>query len=168
MPDRTPPMIRLSLLRHGLAAAEHRVLLGRLLGLSESDVLALQHLAREGRMTPSALGTRLHLTSGGTTALLQRLERAGHLERHPHPTDRRSVLIGLSPAVEDRAATLLEPYVEEIDRLVAALTPEERATVERFLSGVAGAGRRHADALHAATTEERRQADVFAAPALWA
>jgi DNA-binding MarR family transcriptional regulator len=168
MSRRSLPMIRLSLLRHGLAAAEHRVLLGRLLGLSESDVLALQHLAREGRMTPSALGTRLHLTSGGTTALLQRLERGGHIERHPHPSDRRSVLVGLSPGVEDRAAALLAPYVEEIDRLIGALTPQDRATVERFLSGVVGAGRRHADALHAATTEERRQADMFTAPALWA
>jgi DNA-binding MarR family transcriptional regulator len=154
-------MIRLSLLRHGLAAAEHRVLLGRLLGLSESDVLALQYLAREGRMTPSALGTRLHLTSGGTTALLQRLERGGHLERHPHPSDRRSVLVGLSPGIEDRAAALLAPYVAEIDRLAGALTPQE-------LAGVAGAGRRHADALQAATTEERRRGDMFAAPALWA
>jgi DNA-binding MarR family transcriptional regulator len=162
------PMIRESLLRHALAAAEHRVLLGRLLGLTDSDVLAVQHLAREGRMTPSALQARLHLTSGGTTTLLQRLERAGHLERHPHPSDRRSVLVGLSPGVRERAGAALAPYVQELDRLVAALDPAERETVERFLGAAASAGRRHAEALAAAGAEERRRPDVFAAPALWA
>jgi DNA-binding MarR family transcriptional regulator len=160
--------IREALLRHALAAAEHRVLLGRLLGLTESDVLAVQHLAREGRMTPSALGARLHLTSGGTTALLQRLERAGHLERHPNPVDRRSVLVALSPGVRDRAGAALAPYVAELDRLVGTLTEPERATVERFLSAVAGAGTRHAQALAATTLEEHRDAGVFAAPALLA
>jgi DNA-binding MarR family transcriptional regulator len=167
MPD-DAPLIRESLLRHGLAAAEHRALLGRLLGLTDTDVLALQHLAREGRMTPSALQARLHLTSGGTTTLLQRLERAGHLERHPHPSDRRSVLVALSPAVRERAGAALAPYVEELDRLVAALDPGERETVERFLAAVAAAGRRHAEALATAGTDDRRRADVFAAPALWA
>jgi DNA-binding MarR family transcriptional regulator len=160
--------IREALLRHALAAAEHRVLLGRLLGLTDSDVLAVQHLAREGRMTPSALGARLHLTSGGTTALIQRLERAGHLERHPNPDDRRSVIVALTPAVRDRAGAALAPYVAELDRLVASLSEDERATVERFLSAVAGAGVRHAEALAATTLAERRDAGVFAAPALLA
>jgi DNA-binding MarR family transcriptional regulator len=160
--------IREALLRHALAAAEHRVLLGRLLGLAESDVLAVQHLAREGRMTPSALGARLHLTSGGTTALVQRLERAGHLERHPNPDDRRSVLVALSPGVQQRAGAALAPYVAELDRLVAMLSDDERATVERFLSAVAGAGTRHAEALAATTLAEHHDAGVFAAPALLA
>lgn len=168
MPPRTPPMIRLALLRHGLAAAEHRVLLGGLLGLTESEVLAIQHLAGEGRMTPSALGSRLHLTSGGTTALLQRLERAGHIERHPHPNDRRSVLVGISAPTAERASALLAPYVTELDRMTDELSDDERATVERFLAAVADAGRRHAEGLRARSAGHRSQADVFAAPALWA
>jgi DNA-binding MarR family transcriptional regulator len=160
--------IREALLRHGLAAAEHRVLLGRLLGLTESDVLAVQHLAREGRMTPSALGARLHLTSGGTTALVQRLERAGHLERHPNPADRRSVLVALSPTVLERGGAALAPYVAELDRLVGSLSTADQTTVERFLAAVAGAGVRHAEALAATAFAEQRDGGLFAAPALLA
>lgn len=155
-------LIRDALLRHALAAAEHRVMLGRLLGLTESDVLAVQHLAREGRMTPSALGARLHLTSGGTTALLQRLARAGHVERHRHPSDRRSVLIGLSPSVQERAGSVLAPYVAELDRLVVSLSDGERETVERFLAGVAGAGRRHSEALSVGVNGEQSQPGALA------
>jgi DNA-binding MarR family transcriptional regulator len=149
--------IREALMRHSLAAAEHRVLLGRLLGLTESDVLAVQHLAREGTMTPSRLGARLHLTSGGTTALLQRLERAGHLERRPNPNDRRSVLVALSPSVRERAGAALAPYVAELDRLIELLTPQDRTTVERFLGAVAAAGGRHAEALASTALADARE-----------
>jgi DNA-binding MarR family transcriptional regulator len=156
--------IREALLRHALAAAEHRMLLGRLLGLTESDVLAVQHLAREGSMTPSALGARLHLTSGGTTALVQRLERAGHLERRPNPDDRRSVLVALSPSVRERAGAALAPYVAELDRLVGLLPDDGRETVERFLHAVAEAGARHAEALTVTTTARRHAPGAFAVP----
>ena len=42
-------------------------------------------------------------SSGGITALVHRLESAGHLFRRRHPTDRRSILVELSPQLVARA-----------------------------------------------------------------
>src|ERR671931_227641 len=58
------------------------------------DVLAT--LRRQGppyQLRPSDFTGMLMLTSSGTTKRLDRLERAGLIERSPHPTDRPRVLI---------------------------------------------------------------------------
>lgn len=61
------------------------------------DVLAT--LRRSGppfRLRPSDLTTALMLTSSGTTKRLDRLERAGLVERSADPHDRRAVAISLT------------------------------------------------------------------------
>src|SRR6187200_2111985 len=63
------------------------------------DVLAT--LRRQGppyRLRPSDFTGSLMLTSSGTTKRLDRLERAGLIERSPDPDDRRGTLITLTPA----------------------------------------------------------------------
>jgi predicted transcriptional regulator len=57
--------IRASLNRKALASARQRAALSRVLGLQESDVLAIQHLARAGRLTSTQLGSMLGLSSRG-------------------------------------------------------------------------------------------------------
>jgi DNA-binding MarR family transcriptional regulator len=42
---------------------------------------------------PARLADELSLTSAATTALLDRMERAGHAARRPHPTDRRRTIV---------------------------------------------------------------------------
>jgi DNA-binding MarR family transcriptional regulator len=164
----TTRTIRESLHRKSLASARQRAALGRVLGLSDTEVLAVQHLARAGRMTPGELGRQLQLTSGGTTALVQRLERAGHLVREPHPTDRRSVLVRLTPEISRRASKSVAPLVAEVERLAAALPKDQRAVVARFLADVADAGERHADALARTAAEGERDVSPLELPALWA
>jgi DNA-binding MarR family transcriptional regulator len=158
--------IRASLNRKALASARQRSALGRLLGLGEGEVLAIQHLARAGRMTPSRLGTALGLSSGGATALVQRLERGGAVAREPHPHDRRSVLLRLTPAFEERAADALAPLVAEIDALTARLSDAERSVVADYLARVADAADRHADALARDTSEPPAAGSPV--PGLWA
>ena len=65
-PDGTT-RIRSALHRKALADARQRAALARRLGLTDSEVLAVQHLAREGELTPGHLGALLQLSSGGTT-----------------------------------------------------------------------------------------------------
>jgi DNA-binding MarR family transcriptional regulator len=162
----SPEGIRASLNRKALASARHRAALGRVLGLGEGEVLAIQHLARAGRMTPSQLASVLRLSSGGATALVQRLEREGHVTREPHPRDRRSVLLRLTPEIESRAGEALAPLVAEIDALTARLSEPERAVVADFLARVAEAGERHADALARDTSEPVAAGSPV--PGLWA
>ena len=64
MPDapERQTLIRAALLHKGLADARHRTALARRLGLTENEVLAVQHLARAGELTPGQLGALLQLS----------------------------------------------------------------------------------------------------------
>jgi hypothetical protein len=58
--------------RLDLAAVRHRVVLGRSLGLSEVELLAIEHVERAGALSPGKLSEMLQLSSGGATKLVQR------------------------------------------------------------------------------------------------
>jgi DNA-binding MarR family transcriptional regulator len=77
------------------------------IGRPEFDVLATLRRAGEPyELSPGALAASMMLSTGGTTARLDRLEKAGLAERRPSPTDRRGVLVRLTPqgrSVVDRA-----------------------------------------------------------------
>jgi DNA-binding MarR family transcriptional regulator len=163
-----PSLIRAALHRKALADARQRAALARRLGLSDSEVLAVQHLARAGELTPGQLGALLQLSSGGTTALIQRLERAGHVSRHANPPDRRSVVVRLTPAIAAQAADAWAPYVAEIDTLAGELSDTERDIVHRFLQGAADAAERHADRLARDADTTAHDALAVPLPALWA
>src|SRR5688500_13100253 len=64
-------------------------------GLGGSEFEVLLRLARhpDGRTTSARLAEDLSFTSGGLTRLIARMEEAGLLARHPHPADRRAVLL---------------------------------------------------------------------------
>src|SRR3954447_820691 len=102
-----PQSIRRALTRKALAATRHRAAAGRMLGLSENEVLAVQHLALAGRLTPSALRARGGLPRGAPRggvgpgggpppARGQRREPPGHVTRESHPHDGRSTLLRLT------------------------------------------------------------------------
>jgi DNA-binding MarR family transcriptional regulator len=72
------------------------------IGRAEFDVLATLRRAGEPfELSPGALAASMMLSTGGTTARLDRLEKAGLAERRPSPTDRRGVLVTLSPKGKD-------------------------------------------------------------------
>jgi DNA-binding MarR family transcriptional regulator len=158
--------IRQLLNRRDLASARHRAAMSRRLGLSESEMLAVAHLAQHGQLSPSALGQLLDLSSGGVTALVQRLESAGHLVRRRHPTDGRSVLVELSGELVERAEQAFGPLVEDLERASLELSEEERQVVRRFLDRAAALSEDHA---LRALSEPARDEPVAAAPApgLW-
>jgi DNA-binding MarR family transcriptional regulator len=160
--------IRRALSRHALATARHRAAVARLLGLGETELLAVQHLGLAGRLTPSALGTQLGLTSGGTTALVQRLERAGHVTREAHPDDGRSTLLRLTSSSEARATEAFAALVSELDRLAGELSARDRAVVDEFVARVATAAERHADTAAREADARERASIGEPVPGLWA
>ena len=119
-----------------LSAANTRygAALARRLGFGFTEAVALQHLALAGTagLTARGLGERLSVTSGAVTALADRLERAGHLERLPNRADRRSLVLRLTPSGLQEAARHASPLAEELYEAAAALAPQERALVGRF------------------------------------
>jgi DNA-binding MarR family transcriptional regulator len=167
-PDSAPATIRALLARKALADARYRSALADVLGVVESDVLAMLHLAREGALTGGRLSVLLRLTSGGTTALVQRLERLGYVERLAHPRDRRSSLLRLTAAAEGEVGAVYAPLIADLDAAVADLEPEERRIVEAFLERVAAIGEQHADALARRVADERPGTAGVPVPGLWA
>jgi DNA-binding MarR family transcriptional regulator len=167
-PPDSSQLIRAALHRKALADARQRAALARRLGLTESEVLAVQHLARAGELTPGQLGALLQLSSGGTTALINRLERAGHVARHAHPRDRRSTVVSLTPAIATWATEAWAPYVAELDDRARGLSEGERETLRRFLEDAADAAERHADRLVRDADASAHDELAVPLPALWA
>ena len=117
-------------------ASELRYLIGQLARRTrENDIVTLptrlaetlSYLDREGSMTTSELAERHSVRQQSMAATLEELDAVGYLERQPHPTDRRKILIAISQHGRERlnddrrrrAAWLAEAIAEK-------LTPRER------------------------------------------
>ena len=91
------------------------------------DVLAtLRRAGPPYRLRPSDFAGSLMLTSSGTTKRLDRLEQAGLIKRDPDPTDRRGVLITLTPAGVELIDGLTAAHMANEARLLSALSEAER------------------------------------------
>jgi DNA-binding MarR family transcriptional regulator len=125
------------LYRRDIALAHHRSTVARTLRVTETELLALIHLVRRGDTAPSGLAERLDLSSGGATALVQRLVAGGHVTRHPHPGDRRSTLLRVTPATARALGDADASLLAGLDALVDSLSDEQRTTVAAFLAALA-------------------------------
>lgn len=109
----------------------------RYMRLGRTDMQALHFLIVAENTgviaTPSAIAAHLKISSASTTKLLDRLERAGHISRAAHPSDRRALAISITS--ETREAAMQSVGRQQAKRFHAAarLTSAERRTVIRFL-----------------------------------
>jgi DNA-binding MarR family transcriptional regulator len=105
-------------------------------GLEPGWHALLATLRRTGppfRMRPTDLTSALMLTSSGTTKRLDRLEQAGLVARAPDPTDRRGTLIALTDKGRELIDGLTPDHLANEERLLSALTPEERERLADLL-----------------------------------
>jgi DNA-binding MarR family transcriptional regulator len=160
-------IVRASLERFVAASARQRAALAKLLGLLDSDVVALEHVLRAGELSAVALARRMPLSSGGTAAVIDRLCAAALISRTRDPRDRRRVVLRATPGVEQRLGELLAPLVADVDAATRKLSGTERASVERFLACLADVGERHADRLLTAAEAAARAAVDVPSPVLW-
>ncbi|MEU0740295.1 MarR family transcriptional regulator [Streptomyces sp. NPDC006134] len=118
----------------------HSARFARRAGLHPTDVRALIVLmdaSRAGEETTAGrLGAALGLNSAGTTALVDRLERAGHVRRVRGERDRRRVVV----EVDERAVALgwshFGPLIGRAVELLRRYDARERAAIKDFLTGV--------------------------------
>jgi DNA-binding MarR family transcriptional regulator len=166
-PALTSDLVRRLLYRRDVAVARHRAALARSLALTDSELVALNHVAERGELSPTAIGRLLGLSSGGTTALVQRLERAGHLARQPHPDDRRSTLLRLTPATAKRLEAAESSLLEGLADLAARFSAPEQACVAEFLTELAALSEQRLDGRRADAASPA-QALTRPVPSLWA
>ncbi|PZG21302.1 MarR family transcriptional regulator [Micromonospora craterilacus] len=131
-------------------------------GLNATDLQALiavmdAELAGEP-LTPGRLGEQLDLSSGSVTALIDRLERAGHIRRDRDTTDRRKILLHYADRGAALATDFFRPLGERTDQVMAGFRDDELEVVYRFMTAMSTSIREHRDAVRSARVEPRRRA----------
>lgn len=107
----------------------HHALAERL-GLNASDLQCLTVLQETGPVPAGELAARTALTTGGVTRVVDRLERAGLVERRPDPADRRRVVIA---AVPDRLNDVAQLYQSVSRAWTELLADYDDEQLELFL-----------------------------------
>ena len=105
-------------------------------GLNVTDMECLRLLFQKGIATPSELSRFTGLTSGATTAMLDRLEKAGLIERRPNPNDRRGALIAPEKSSAEKMAAWFASARNAQDELMSTYSESELEIIadvfERF------------------------------------
>jgi len=115
------------------------------LKINRTDMRCLEILVNEDGAAPKRLASRLGLTTGSVTAMLDRLERAGHLTRSPDPQDRRRLLVRITPETEQRVWGLYGPLIAEGDQVAGRYSEDELRLVAGFLGASRELYERHLD-----------------------
>lgn len=105
--------------------------------LTPTRVHLLWVLQHAGPSTQQALATLCEVTPRNITALVDALEHSGHVRRSPHPSDRRAVLVELTPTAVETMTRMQEEHGQLNETLLKAIAPDDRAAVERGLTAVA-------------------------------
>lgn len=97
-------------------------------------LLAVMRAASSGTpLTPGRLGEHLGLSSGATTAVIDRLERAEHVHRARDGRDRRRVTLHHGQAAAALGAAFFGPLGVRMDAMLTGYSADELAAVSRFL-----------------------------------
>lgn len=120
------------------------------LGIARNDLRCL-NLLENGPVSAKAVASTLGLATGSVTALLDRLEAKDLIERKPHPTDRRGLLIHATPKVYRDLGPVYRRFAEKIVALARSYKKAEAEAAARHVSEIAKACRIAAEGLETAS-----------------
>jgi len=119
----------------GISSVLFRNAIARKLGLNSTDSECLSLLSIRGVATAKELAHHTGLTTGSTTAMLDRLEKMGYIRRSPNPDDRRGILITISETYNKAAYPLVADIQKKNRELIERYSTKELAVIEDFLVG---------------------------------
>ena len=117
---------------YGISTVLFRHAVGEMLGVNVTDMECLALIFFKGLATPSELARYTGLTSGATTAMLDRLEKARLIERRPNPQDRRGTLIVLTNERTEEVGAMFASGREAIDKLTSSYSESELETIADY------------------------------------
>lgn len=150
-PDYTPDeRDLLRAVRHLVRAdREMRNRLSGAMKVNPTDLRSLRHVIRVAEVaersdepspirgvTPRLLADHLGITTAAVTVLVDRLVTSGHLERIPHPRDRRSVLLVPTEMARREMAAHLADMHQRMKAIASAVPEEARPAVIGFLEAL--------------------------------
>jgi DNA-binding MarR family transcriptional regulator len=118
----------------GISSVLFRNAIGRKLGLNITDSECLSLLSIKGISTPTELARYTGLTTGSTTAMLDRLERAKFIRRKPNPKDRRGVLIEINEKWAETVGPMVAGLQKSHKELIASYSEKELEAIVDFLT----------------------------------
>lgn len=119
---------------NGISAVLFRNAVGRELGLNVTDSECLSFLSIKGVSTPTELAHYTGLTSGSTTAMIDRLEKAKFIKRRPNPKDRRGVLVEINKQYTETVGPFVGGLQKAQRELIAGYSREELEIITNFLT----------------------------------
>jgi DNA-binding MarR family transcriptional regulator len=119
-------------LRESITRLNRRLRQARAVGdLTFSQLSALTSLQLAGVLTPRELADIERVQPPTMTKIVGKLEERGLVERTPHPTDRRQVILSATEQGRLVYAQFEKARNEWLARQLVELTPDERDTLER-------------------------------------
>jgi DNA-binding MarR family transcriptional regulator len=111
------------------------------LGLSESDIAAIEWLVDLGPSTAGRLAELMGLTTGAVTRMLDRLEQAGYVRRRPDPADRRRVIVEVVPERVQAARATLDSVARASAAEIGRYSEAQLQLINEFLTSMANVTR---------------------------
>jgi DNA-binding MarR family transcriptional regulator len=109
--------------------------------LPRFDLMAQLDKAQNG-MTLGELSQRMMVSNGNVTGLVDRLVEQKMIERRPSPTDRRSMLVNLTPEGRKTFRTMARTHEDWIAEIFEGLTRNEMDSLMQLLAKTKAAARR--------------------------
>src|SRR5215471_10687975 len=109
---------------------------GQLLGINVTDMKCLDIITLKGPATPSELARHTGLSTGATTAMIDRLEKVKLIERRPHPTDRRGTIVALSNQAMRKLPVLFKSLADAMQVLLSSYSERELKVLNDFFRKV--------------------------------
>jgi len=119
---------------NGMSSVLFRNAIGRRLDLNITDSECLSLLSIKGISSPTELACYTGLTTGSTTAMLDRLEKAKFIKRMPNPKDRRGVLIEINQQYTETVGPFIAGLQQAQNELIASYSAKELETISGFLT----------------------------------
>lgn len=99
------------------------------MSMGENDLLVLRYLLkaqRQGRsVSPSEIARYLAVSTASTTAIIDRLEKSGHVRRERHLSDRRSIYVVPTADTDDEVRRTLGDMHERMLDAVMDMSPDD-------------------------------------------
>ena len=119
---------------YGFGSILFRHVIGERLGVNATDMECLGVILFKGLTTPSELAQYTGLSSGATTAMLDRLEKSELIARRPNPNDRRSIHIVLVQETAAKLAPWFASLREAQDQIVSRYSEPELELLADFFT----------------------------------